>query len=181
MSQGNLQDRGSSFPSHFQTVSKASGLLRCVEEAEVFLRPPAFVPFVSGGWSSGGEEGGMEAAEAEELAKPREGAGCCRAFQRGGHGYTCPQQGGTTVSLSCLHPVGTTADDPLPSRNTGSKVQGHPSSRLKLGFLFSFFNFLVIFRAAPLAYGGSQARGLIGAVATGLHHSHSNTRSKPRL
>ena len=29
------------------------------------------------------------------------------------------------------------------------------------------------------AYGGSQARGPIGAVAAGLHHSHSNTRSKP--
>ena len=28
-----------------------------------------------------------------------------------------------------------------------------------------------------MAYGGSQARGLIGAVATGLHHSHSNARS----
>ena len=28
---------------------------------------------------------------------------------------------------------------------------------------------------------GFQARGLMGAVATGLHHSHSNTRSKPHL
>jgi len=35
--------------------------------------------------------------------------------------------------------------------------------------------------AAPAAYGGSQARGLIGAVATGLRQSHSNTGSKPRL
>ena len=32
-----------------------------------------------------------------------------------------------------------------------------------------------VFRAAPMAYGDSQARGLIGAVATGLHHSHRNT------
>ena len=29
------------------------------------------------------------------------------------------------------------------------------------------------------AYGGSQARGLIGATAAGLHHSH--TRSEPHL
>ena len=29
----------------------------------------------------------------------------------------------------------------------------------------------VLFRAAPTAYGGSQARGLIRAVAAGLHHS----------
>ena len=31
-----------------------------------------------------------------------------------------------------------------------------------------------LFKATPAAYGGSQARGPIGAVATGLHHSHSN-------
>ena len=35
--------------------------------------------------------------------------------------------------------------------------------------------------AAPAAYGGSQARGRIGAVATGLHQSHSNAGSEPRL
>ena len=29
----------------------------------------------------------------------------------------------------------------------------------------------------PTAYGGSQASGLIGAVADGLHHSHSNAGS----
>ena len=32
-----------------------------------------------------------------------------------------------------------------------------------------------------MAYGGSQARGTIGAVAAGLPHSHSNIRSKPHL
>jgi len=31
--------------------------------------------------------------------------------------------------------------------------------------------FFVFFRAAPTAYGGSQARGLIGAIAAGLRHS----------
>ena len=40
---------------------------------------------------------------------------------------------------------------------------------------------LLLFRAAPAAYGGSQARAQIGAVAAGLHHSHSNARSEPRL
>ena len=35
--------------------------------------------------------------------------------------------------------------------------------------------------AAPAAYGGSQARGPIGAVAAGLHHSHSNAESEPHL
>ena len=37
------------------------------------------------------------------------------------------------------------------------------------------------FRAAPVAYGGSQARGQIRALAPGLQYSHSNTRSKPHL
>ena len=37
------------------------------------------------------------------------------------------------------------------------------------------------FRAIHVAYGGSWARGPIGAVAAGLHHSQSNLASKPRL
>ena len=40
-------------------------------------------------------------------------------------------------------------------------------------------NFL--FRAAPEAYGGSQARGGIRATAASLHHSHSHMGSKPYL
>ena len=57
---------------------------------------------------------------------------------------------------------------------------------LRLGVLLSHKGFLscvavvvVVFsRAAPVAYGGSQARGRIRAVAAGLHHSHSNTISE---
>ena len=41
--------------------------------------------------------------------------------------------------------------------------------------------FICLFRAAPTAYVGSQARGLIGAVATSLRQSHSNMGSKPHL
>ena len=44
-----------------------------------------------------------------------------------------------------------------------------------------FFFFFCLFMAAPEAYGGSQASGLIRAVAAGLHHSHSQARSKPHL
>ena len=50
-----------------------------------------------------------------------------------------------------------------------------PALLLLLFCLFAFS------RAAPTAYGGSQARGPIGAIAAGLHHSHSNARSKPHL
>ena len=45
-------------------------------------------------------------------------------------------------------------------------------------FVFCFFAFS---RAALMAHGNSQARGLIGAVATGLCQSHSNARTKPSL
>ena len=38
-----------------------------------------------------------------------------------------------------------------------------------------------LFRVSPAAYGGSQARGPIGAVAASLRHGHSNTGSKPCL
>ena len=47
-------------------------------------------------------------------------------------------------------------------------------------FVFSFLAF-VFFRAAPAAYGGSEARGLMGVTAAGLHHSYSNARSELRL
>ena len=46
------------------------------------------------------------------------------------------------------------------------------------------FNFLgvgALFRATLAAYGDSQARDLIGAVAAGLHHSHTNTSLEPLL
>ena len=54
-------------------------------------------------------------------------------------------------------------------------------------FSFSFLSFLLFlfiylfFRAAPTAYGGSQARGPIGATSTSLYHSHSHVGSQLSL
>ena len=52
-------------------------------------------------------------------------------------------------------------------------------------FVLSLFCFVLVCclfsRAAPTAYGRSQTRGLIGAVAASLCHSHSNTGSELRL
>ena len=45
-------------------------------------------------------------------------------------------------------------------------------------FLFCFVS---LFRAEATAYGGSQARGRIGAVASDLCHSHSKTGSEPGM
>ena len=50
-----------------------------------------------------------------------------------------------------------------------------------LSLSLSLSLFFLLFTAAPMAYGGSQARGRIGAVATSLCHSHSNTGSKLHL
>ena len=47
--------------------------------------------------------------------------------------------------------------------------------------VFFFFFFFVISWAAPAAYGGSQARGLIEAVAAGNSYSHSNEGSQSSL
>ena len=43
-------------------------------------------------------------------------------------------------------------------------------------FLLLFFFFFLVFRAAPMAYGNSQAMGQMGAVAVGHSHSHSNRK-----
>ena len=43
--------------------------------------------------------------------------------------------------------------------------------------IFFCFFFFLSFRAAPAAYGCSQARGWIGATAASLHQSYSNARS----
>ena len=48
-------------------------------------------------------------------------------------------------------------------------------------FIILFIYFLNLFRATSVAYRGSQARGLIGAVAAGLRHSHSKLGSEPQL
>ena len=55
----------------------------------------------------------------------------------------------------------------------------HFMSCCGFGKWFLFLFIFCLFRAEPTASGGSQARAGITAVATGLHHSHSDTGSKP--
>ena len=45
----------------------------------------------------------------------------------------------------------------------------------------NLFIYLFIIKAAVVAYGSSQARSQIRAIAAGLHHSHSNVGSEPNL
>ena len=46
---------------------------------------------------------------------------------------------------------------------------------------FFFFFLALLFRATPVTHGSSQARGRNGATPASLHHSHSDTGSKPHL
>ena len=59
----------------------------------------------------------------------------------------------------------------------------HFSESIELGKMRNFIYFLcfIFFRVTPAAYGGSQARGWMGATAAGLHHSHSSAGSGPCL
>ena len=67
-------------------------------------------------------------------------------------------------------------------RQTDRKKAGRPKKNPCLVNKYYVGNFFfLLFRATSSAYGVSQARGLIGATAAGLHHSHSNTGPEPRL
>ena len=44
-----------------------------------------------------------------------------------------------------------------------------------------YIPFFLLFRATPVAYGSSWARGQTGATAAGLYHSHSSAGSKSLL
>ena len=46
---------------------------------------------------------------------------------------------------------------------------------------YIFCLFVLLFSDALAAYGDSQARGPIRAIATSLHQSHSNAGSEPHL
>ena len=62
----------------------------------------------------------------------------------------------------------------------GSHLCHSSDSAGLFSFLFFFLSFCC-FRATPLAYGGSQARGQIRAIAVCLSQSHNKARYKPRL
>ena len=63
----------------------------------------------------------------------------------------------------------------------GPEDRGGKDDAFSFFFLSFFLVFLPFLELLPTAYGLSQARGLIRAVAAGLHHSQSNVGSEPRL
>ena len=66
----------------------------------------------------------------------------------------------------------------LPCPGIFNMVFNIPRSQSSRLFVCLFVSSFCIFRATSMACGGSQARDLMGAVATGLYHSHSNAGSE---
>ena len=65
-------------------------------------------------------------------------------------------------------------------KNWGSRHGAAVTKTDKSGLFVCFCKFAFSW-AVPAAYGGSQARGRSGAVATGVHQSHSNAGSESCL
>ena len=74
--------------------------------------------------------------------------------------------------------------DEIQAEKKSRKVWGMRSAGSGAGlsfYLIIYYYYYFAFRATPRAYGGSQARGLIRAVAAGLHQSHSSARAELHL
>ena len=92
------------------------------------------------------------------------------------------------IRVSGLRPGETVTEPAVVTQvSKWQSVNTVPTPWRRLTFSFSFFLYFILFclfcffRPTTAAYGGSQARGLIGAIAPGLHHSHSKARSEPHL
>ena len=116
-------------------------------------------------------------------------------MERGGGGgqeqsgqFSLPKSCSSSKTQLISSPQCSSRDAPAPSPHLSflSSLRSIPCASLVMsGFLSTysvsdtihvyFFFFIFLFRAVPLAYGGSQARGRIGATAAGLRHSHSNS------
>ena len=71
---------------------------------------------------------------------------------------------------------------PMACRSSQARDQTYATEVTTLDpFFFLSFCLFAFSRATPAAYGGSQARGPIGVIATSLRHSHSNAGSELRL
>ena len=108
----------------------------------------------------------------------------CHSFGNARSNLLCParnQTGNTTEMSQIINPL-------CLSGNSGNALLMYALHYMYvyvfksfITTVFLFFFFFCLFRAAPTAYGGCQARGQIGAVPASLHHSHSNARSERLL
>ena len=88
-----------------------------------------------------------------------------------------------SVLLTTPNAGGAVEQQELPSTAAGNEKWCSRFQRLavSLKIRYALFFFFAFSRVAPEAYGRSQARHLIGAVAASDSHTHSNTGSEPHL
>ena len=85
-----------------------------------------------------------------------------------------------TTAFKGFHFIGKKMSTKRPNNlSRNMQVKGRAKKWVQFFFVFVFLPFLGAGRL-PMAYGGCQGRGLIGAVAASLRQSHSNSRSEPR-
>ena len=92
-----------------------------------------------------------------------------------------PGAPGSHTGFCTLIPLMPSLQSPMEELAGASLEWGVLGSFLSAGWLFFVCLFVCFYMAAPAAYGFSQARGRIKAVAAGLHHNYNNVRSEPHL
>ena len=103
----------------------------------------------------------------------------CHLSFLGLHPYEFPRLGLESELQLSAYATATATGDPSFVCDLPHSSQQHWILYL---FIYLFiYCLLAISWAAPAAHGGSQARGRIGAAATGLRQSHSNAGSELRL
>ena len=118
---------------------------------------------------------------------PQTGACLCPPERTGPRCVTGGTHTNGAANTGCTGHAGDTRRLRILNAGMESRGQGHGTCSVArclsnlAQIVDSFFVVVLFFRATDTAYGGSQARGPIRATAAGLHHSHSNARSKPRL
>ena len=103
---------------------------------------------------------------------------------------SCLNSCNSSLSSSSLKPLAQLTVQTLQSTIFGSSISNDKRAIkrahqailiIKTAVILFIYLFVSFPRAAPAAYGGSQARGLIRAVAAGLCQSHSNAGSEQHL
>ena len=132
-------------------------------------------------WPGGGHvlERGCE-RQRPDLAMMRVPEGSLRHFSGREAWGEQPPRWGPQSSLHTPELMCPVSQEPHRQGTDAFKGDRWGKETLGLELFFCLLSF-VFFRAEPAAYGGSQAGGQIGATAAGLHHSHSNAGSEPRL
>ena len=84
----------------------------------------------------------------------------------------------TMIPIKALYPQPPLLVFLIPINGTSSPQPNLASSTILPISFFLIINIFCLFRTTPKAYGGSQARSQIRAIAASLRHSHSNSGSR---